>query len=361
MYGISKKKYILIKKMRTLVLNSKNVVSGTNNSRYLYKFPGPVGFKNNEIALASVSMYYSWYSISSSINNNKFQYVWYGGSTPGTSNGMDTADSDVYPNIASATVELNSLTGTPTSPASDPVSSGTYERITWSITDLGPVQYSLLYSNSTTQKGTGTDSDTLVCGKAGSYVISLRFFSLNTNNESLTYDVFVNGVAQSITGTSTTHNQDINMTGTITLEVDDEVNIQVSNADSTNYLGVIGYNGGGGQEFALNLSETTVVDTYIDLNWDLNNSDYTTFTYSGNAGFSQKGTGADESVLVCVQAGSYNVLCEGEARYGPTTRHYDPSLRTGPGSYGPTHRHGPTSQCACVSTGMGEGVRPGRR
>lgn len=63
--------------MRTIVLNNRNVVDGTNNSRYLYRFPNSVQFKNHEIAIASINMYYSWFSITSAIGNNTFQYVWY--------------------------------------------------------------------------------------------------------------------------------------------------------------------------------------------------------------------------------------------------------------------------------------------
>lgn len=72
--------------MRTIVLNNLNVVSGTNNSRYLYKFPNSVNFKDHQIAVSAVNMYYSWFSITSSIGNNSFQYVWYnnGGATTKT-------------------------------------------------------------------------------------------------------------------------------------------------------------------------------------------------------------------------------------------------------------------------------------
>ncbi len=62
-----------------VVLNSTNVVEGTNNSVYRYKFPvGSVAFNKCKVALGDISMYYSWYNISAANNNNTFQIVWYG-------------------------------------------------------------------------------------------------------------------------------------------------------------------------------------------------------------------------------------------------------------------------------------------
>ena len=43
----------------------------------IYRFPNSVQFQNNHIAVSSVSMYYSWFNISATLNNNKFYYTWY--------------------------------------------------------------------------------------------------------------------------------------------------------------------------------------------------------------------------------------------------------------------------------------------
>jgi len=67
--------------MRTLIVNSSNVVPNTNNSVYKYNFPaGNVEFKKGQkLALGSIQMYYSTFNITSAQNNNKFNYVWVDG------------------------------------------------------------------------------------------------------------------------------------------------------------------------------------------------------------------------------------------------------------------------------------------
>jgi len=66
--------------MKTLILNSSNILPGSNNSELIYNFPtGSVEFKNDEVAVSTISMYYSWFNIDSRLyNNNIFQYVWLG-------------------------------------------------------------------------------------------------------------------------------------------------------------------------------------------------------------------------------------------------------------------------------------------
>lgn len=78
--------------MRSLILNGNNVVENSFNDTYKYNFPvGSVSFKDDQVAIASVNMYYSWFNITSGntgsrYNNNVFQYVWHGsaGSTTHT-------------------------------------------------------------------------------------------------------------------------------------------------------------------------------------------------------------------------------------------------------------------------------------
>lgn len=71
--------------MNTVVLNQSNIVSGSNNSSLTYKFPNSVLFDNHEIAVQSISMYYSWQNINSSpLANNTFTYSWIVGVTSTT-------------------------------------------------------------------------------------------------------------------------------------------------------------------------------------------------------------------------------------------------------------------------------------
>lgn len=67
--------------MRTIILTTNNVVPNTNNSQFLYKFPGGnVSFtKGNKIALASFTMFYSTFNITATYGNNIIYYVWING------------------------------------------------------------------------------------------------------------------------------------------------------------------------------------------------------------------------------------------------------------------------------------------
>lgn len=76
--------------MRTLIVSGQNVVSNGFNDTYTYRFPvGAVEFKDDQVAVSSINMYYSWFNITSSTtgslyNNNSFQYVWYNASGSST-------------------------------------------------------------------------------------------------------------------------------------------------------------------------------------------------------------------------------------------------------------------------------------
>jgi len=69
--------------MRTLILNSSNIVQGTNNSVLEYEFAGGnINLKKGQkVALASLQMYYSTFNITSANNNNSFSYKWVNGTT----------------------------------------------------------------------------------------------------------------------------------------------------------------------------------------------------------------------------------------------------------------------------------------
>lgn len=72
--------------MFVIVINSSNVVSDGSNNSYVYNFPNSVSLKDKYIAVSSISMYYSWFNIMSSSNNNTFSYTWTSGTTTTTYN-----------------------------------------------------------------------------------------------------------------------------------------------------------------------------------------------------------------------------------------------------------------------------------
>ena len=62
--------------MRTLILNSSNVVSNTQNSQYSYSISGGIKIdKGDQICIQSITIPYSNFNITSSYNNNMFGYV----------------------------------------------------------------------------------------------------------------------------------------------------------------------------------------------------------------------------------------------------------------------------------------------
>lgn len=62
--------------MKTIIMNSNNLVRDGQNNKFVYRFPGSVQFKKSSIAFVSCSMYYSWFNISSTLSNNIFTYNW---------------------------------------------------------------------------------------------------------------------------------------------------------------------------------------------------------------------------------------------------------------------------------------------
>ena len=70
----------------TIVLNQSNITNtdGYNNT-LVYNFPNSFSFPNHEIAVQSVSMYYSWANVNNtSLNNYQFTYTWVVGGTTTT-------------------------------------------------------------------------------------------------------------------------------------------------------------------------------------------------------------------------------------------------------------------------------------
>jgi hypothetical protein len=62
--------------MRTLILNSTNLIPDGNNNKLVYKFPNSVVFKDSYISLSQAQIYYSWFNITAEFGNNVFQYIW---------------------------------------------------------------------------------------------------------------------------------------------------------------------------------------------------------------------------------------------------------------------------------------------
>ena len=62
--------------MRTLVLNSNNVVADGLNNKLVFRFPSSAKFEKAYVAVASVSMYYSWFNVSAALGNNVIGYTW---------------------------------------------------------------------------------------------------------------------------------------------------------------------------------------------------------------------------------------------------------------------------------------------
>lgn len=62
--------------MRTIVFNQNNLVQNGNNNTLVYKFPNSVTFSNSEVAISQITMYYSWFNITSALLNNSFTFNW---------------------------------------------------------------------------------------------------------------------------------------------------------------------------------------------------------------------------------------------------------------------------------------------
>ena len=69
--------------MRTLILNSTNIVANTDNSQLQYNFPaGSIVLKpGDKVALASLQMYYSTFNLTAANGNNTFSYTWIDGTS----------------------------------------------------------------------------------------------------------------------------------------------------------------------------------------------------------------------------------------------------------------------------------------
>jgi hypothetical protein len=63
--------------MFVIVFTSANLdTNNSNNNTFVYNFPNSMVLKDKYIAVSTVTMYYSWFNILSSYQNNRFSYTW---------------------------------------------------------------------------------------------------------------------------------------------------------------------------------------------------------------------------------------------------------------------------------------------
>jgi hypothetical protein len=68
-----------------IILNSSNIVNlNQGNNQLVFKFPSSVKLSNHALAVSSISMFYSWFNISTALGNNTFSYTWSNGTTTTT-------------------------------------------------------------------------------------------------------------------------------------------------------------------------------------------------------------------------------------------------------------------------------------
>ena len=70
--------------MYVLVLNETNIVPDGQNNKLIYRFPGSVVLKDKYIAVSNISMFYSWFNITTNSRNNTLTYTWTSGVTTTT-------------------------------------------------------------------------------------------------------------------------------------------------------------------------------------------------------------------------------------------------------------------------------------
>lgn len=65
--------------MFVIVLNQTNLVQDGQNNKLVYRFPNSTVLKDKYIAVSNVSMFYSWFNITSASKNNTLTYTWTAG------------------------------------------------------------------------------------------------------------------------------------------------------------------------------------------------------------------------------------------------------------------------------------------
>lgn len=72
--------------MFVIVLNQNNIVPDGQNNKLVYRFPNSTVLKDKFIAVSNISMFYSWFNITSASVNNTLSYTWTVGTTLTTIN-----------------------------------------------------------------------------------------------------------------------------------------------------------------------------------------------------------------------------------------------------------------------------------
>jgi hypothetical protein len=70
--------------MFVIVFNQTNIVNDGQNNKLVYKFPNSVVLKDKYVAVSSISMFYSWFNITTGFSNNIVTYTWTAGATTTT-------------------------------------------------------------------------------------------------------------------------------------------------------------------------------------------------------------------------------------------------------------------------------------
>lgn len=65
--------------MFVIVLNQNNIVPDGQNNKLVYKFPNSMLLKDKYIAVSNISIYYSWFNITATSQNNTLSYTWTAG------------------------------------------------------------------------------------------------------------------------------------------------------------------------------------------------------------------------------------------------------------------------------------------
>jgi len=87
--------------MFIIVLNQNNIVQDGGNNKLVYKFPNSINLTDKYVAVASVSMFYSWNNIDAIYSNNTLTYTW-------TANATTTTYTITIPNGIYEISDLNS-------------------------------------------------------------------------------------------------------------------------------------------------------------------------------------------------------------------------------------------------------------
>jgi len=88
--------------MFVIVMNQNNIVPDGQNNKLVYRFPNSVNLTDKYIAVSSISMFYSWFNILSTSQNNTLSYTW-------TVGGVTTTYTLTIPNGLYEIADLNAF------------------------------------------------------------------------------------------------------------------------------------------------------------------------------------------------------------------------------------------------------------